>query len=1168
VLLALLAALAAAAPAGAVIPAGNLIDNPGAELGARASNDTEVSPPDSPWTTRSNFTQVAYGSTGFPSLQVSAAFGGGEAFFAGGPANASSRAVQRIDVTGAAPEIDAGELTATLGAHLGGVADQDDAARVEARFVNADENNLGAGVSVGPVLAAERGGQTGLIAKSASAPVPAGTREIVVTVTATRTGGSYNDGYADLLSLTLARPGPPGGGGPPPGGGGPPPGGGAPPPGDERPAVTRLETAAPLIAKRPTVLNATTTGPVQRLDWDLDGNGSTEVSCPAAQSTLRFRAPAAGPARTVSVTAVSASGERGSLAQSFSVAPAAAGRSSRSVRRFAAAVARSARVTSCGKHSDLASATVELTGNRNITSGERDLVEKLRDLLCTDRTVTSGTLRVTGCFTAIRSEKQIPAAELASLKPVFDIGGVFFHPSGSGELSPTQSKFVERALDFTDAYIATGEVLINGVKADPRGNARIIVFPQVKSVFSSDAALSVGGIKLAAARAFDMNTAATASGKIPLGSFSRLPGSIPGLGGFSLAGNVKVVLIPGNGPVPAGAEITVQLELPDFLSFAGVNVQSRVKVVLTSDGTFVLDNLRIGPIDAAVGPVGIEALQIDYARVTREWKGQGKLCAAIACLDAREIPGEAPPGGVVIRDGELQRLFVNLNFPAPGITLFPAVQLNRVGAGIGLNPTRFLGGARVTALGIFEIDGALVLAFPSQATPFRLTREEAGNAFPARFYTRDYQRFTLALGADAFLKVPLVDERVRLGGAYFLYHAPGYVGFGGGVNFEFFDVISILGRADGEFNFESGRFNLGGQIRACLADIVCAGALAHISSVGVGGCVELGPINVGGGVRYSPFDVFLWPFDGCKWSYFYDPNVFGGAARAAQAGGPHVVTIKPGDPGRAVRFDGADGAPRVRVTTPGGQTFDSPEGPGLTTTPGVRIMRSEQLRATVVGLQDPKPGRYKVEPLPGSPAVAKVTEAEDQPDARISARVRGRGTKRTLTYDIGRRADQRVTFVETSPEGNRPIGTVGGGRGKLSFTPAPGGAARGIEAQFELAGARAETVKVARFRPPSARLGRPRQIRVRRRDEALRLSWSAVRGAQRYEVVLTLVSGEQRRLRTRGPRVTVRGVGRTSPGRIAVRATAAMRQGRTRSARFGASAPPPRTRVRPLPRLR
>ena len=66
-----------------------------------------------------------------------------------------------------------------------------------------------------------------------------------------------------------------------------------------------------------------------------------------------------------------------------------------------------------------------------------------------------------------------------------------------------------------------------------------------------------------------------------------------------------------------------------------------------------------------------------------------------------------------------------------------------------------------------------------------------------------------------------------------------------------------------------------------------------------------------------------------------------------------------------------------------------------------------------------------------------------------------------------------MTFVETGPGGRRTIGMVTGGRGTLSFTPAPGNGRRQIEAQFELAGVGAETKTVARFTPPSLHLGRP-----------------------------------------------------------------------------------------------
>lgn len=129
-------ALVAAAPASAAVPSGNLLRDPGAEEGELAVNTTAVSPPPAPWITgrAASFTQVAYGSPGFPASPG----GGGNGFFAGGPqAAATESAVQLVDVSGAAAEIDAGRVTATLAALLGGYADQDDDARVTATFASA-----------------------------------------------------------------------------------------------------------------------------------------------------------------------------------------------------------------------------------------------------------------------------------------------------------------------------------------------------------------------------------------------------------------------------------------------------------------------------------------------------------------------------------------------------------------------------------------------------------------------------------------------------------------------------------------------------------------------------------------------------------------------------------------------------------------------------------------------------------------------------------------------------------------------------------------------------------------------------------------------------------------------------------------------------------------------
>ena len=886
------------------------------------------------------------------------------------------------------------------------------------------------------------------------------------------------------------------------------------------------------------VVSAVVTGSAQRLLWDINGDGKPDVGCEGSQTTLTFRAPA-GASERISVQAVGPAGTGAAFAQTIAVAPGGSAVDG----RVRALVAGRPPVTACGHASDLSSITAVY---------DKDLANRLYEETCHDMTIHSGLvggLEVSGCFFRIHTLAEVPPAER----------GLFTVLSGALQV-PTHTLVGEipRLLADSTSYLAKGPVTVDGVGFTPRNGADIIVAPSFYKVFSSDAAATVGGIRLQDQTNFSLDTTPSAGGRIPLGSFPRLAGGLAALGGFGLAGNVEVTLTPGTPDAPAGAEIGAHLELPGFFEIGGIHVQGDVRLRVTGEGEIVLDDLRIGPIDAAIGPLGVEGLQIDYTRATQEWRGQGELCVVVVCLDARETPGQAPPGGVVIRNGQLVRAYANLNFPDPGITLFAGVQLNRIGAGIGLDPTRFLGGAGLTALGIFQINGALVLALPTDAKPFTLTREENGNDFPADFYTRPYKRFTLAVGADASLKVPLISAPIPLAKAYFLYEAPGYVAFGGGVQANFFDVLSLAGRADGEFNAANGRFNLSGQIRVCLADVVCAGAIAYLSSVGVGGCVSLdagllGTYNVGGGVVYSPFDIKLWPFDGCRWSRFKDDNVF--TARAAGPGRPITIQVRRGERSRAVALDSASSAARVRVLTPGGTPVETPAGPGLTITKAARIMRSEQLHQTVVGLVNPVAGTYTIETLPDSPAITRVSEATDPLPAQVKASVHGHGTRRTLVYNVLRRPGQSVQFVEVAGSLRKPIGTVTGGRGSLAFSPAPGSDIRHIEAQFTLEGIRAETRTVASFTPPSAHLARPAHLRVKRRAGTLTVSWQAVPGATGYELVATSPSASQRMVRTRGARATLRGMALASAGSISVRAVAPMRTGAVTTAMFGATRP-------------
>ena len=93
-------------------------------------------------------------------------------------------ASQTIDVAGAATEIDAGQVGATLTAFIGGYTVAKDLATVTARFLNAAGAQIGS-VRVGPVSIEERKRLTVLLKRTAQANLPPKTRSIAVVITVT-----------------------------------------------------------------------------------------------------------------------------------------------------------------------------------------------------------------------------------------------------------------------------------------------------------------------------------------------------------------------------------------------------------------------------------------------------------------------------------------------------------------------------------------------------------------------------------------------------------------------------------------------------------------------------------------------------------------------------------------------------------------------------------------------------------------------------------------------------------------------------------------------------------------------------------------------------------------------------------------------------------------------
>ena len=172
------------------------------------------------WETNGGLTAFRYGLPGFPvapglpsvvravrgAQKVIERGGAGKRFFFGGD-SAVATAVQEVSLSSSAQEIDTGRASATLSGLLGGKAAEDDEGTIVATFLSAQGAPLGL-LQLGPVTPAERENKTTMVGKLQTAKIPAGTRRVRVTLTATRRVGTTNDAYFDNLALVYTKPAP------------------------------------------------------------------------------------------------------------------------------------------------------------------------------------------------------------------------------------------------------------------------------------------------------------------------------------------------------------------------------------------------------------------------------------------------------------------------------------------------------------------------------------------------------------------------------------------------------------------------------------------------------------------------------------------------------------------------------------------------------------------------------------------------------------------------------------------------------------------------------------------------------------------------------------------------------------------------------------------------
>jgi hypothetical protein len=193
-------------PAGATC---NLIVNGNAEAAPGSTDGNPVPTPG--WTVTGQATAGEYGAPfGYAGPADPGPDDRGKNLFSGGASDGTSTLTQTVNLSQYGTAIDAGGVSYSLSGWLGGWDGQDDNAVLTATFQGTSGTALGTG-TIGPVLSTERGGVSGLLFRSTSGAVPAGTRTVLVVVTFNRTSGTANDGYADSLSLALSGAGIPAG---------------------------------------------------------------------------------------------------------------------------------------------------------------------------------------------------------------------------------------------------------------------------------------------------------------------------------------------------------------------------------------------------------------------------------------------------------------------------------------------------------------------------------------------------------------------------------------------------------------------------------------------------------------------------------------------------------------------------------------------------------------------------------------------------------------------------------------------------------------------------------------------------------------------------------------------------------------------------------------------
>ncbi|HLH65373.1 MAG TPA: hypothetical protein VKV27_06690 [Solirubrobacteraceae bacterium] len=549
--------------------------------------------------------------------------------------------------------------------------------------------------------------------------------------------------------------------------------------------------------------------------------------------------------------------------------------------------------------------------------------------------------------------------------------------------------------------------------------------------------------------------------------------------------------------------------------------------------------------DAFVGGMGFGQPYLCYDPASDVWTVGGKFDLLQAQVDS----GPPPDYGIGFHsDGRFDHGGIeSVDLGDPGVAIIPPlVYLNDFGGAFKVDPTFITAHAKLTVADVVGVDGGGFAVWATPEHPYTYTPlcDNQGNCTDPIPGVDDLQAdtrsvpittFAAGAGGTVSLKVPALGD-LPLGGAYLAYIDPGYFEFGGhmclgsdpsGSNsscafpeLPFYVSASVLGALDAQ----SKDFNIQGGLTACAdfpwpINTQCLSLQGLVSNEGIGACVSGGnrqpdphkPPQGGVGFRYQWGGSFVPFIADCDLGpIFVDVYAQSGLRARADATGVGV-RLRAHLPVAEVIVRGRGGAPLLAISGPGGQHLQDQSASHPAVSTPIVISPLPALGETVIALNHPRGGVWRVSALPGSAPITEVEHLDGLAPASVSARVLGRGRARTLIYRIRPRPGQRVSFFERAGQVWHLIGSARSSSGRIGFQAADGpGGRRLIVAIISLGGVPSQRLVVASFTaPPREAPARPQRLRLRRRGASVVISWAAVRGAQRYLIDVALSDGRR-----------------------------------------------------------